>query len=123
LTEDAVGAAGIEAEATERALEYRDIVAAHHGHSQRELAVAEPVAGLDEGRPSRLVADAINPQATRLLKALEGIGGGGSVVAVLVPAVVTRSVKAALKIADGFALRAKAEIGAVYRNSPSSWSS
>jgi hypothetical protein len=39
------------------------------------------------------------------------------------PAVVARGVKTALEIADGFALRAKADGGAVYRNSPSSCSS
>lgn len=41
----------------------------------------------------------------------------------LEPAVVARGLKTALEIADGLALRAKAESGAVYRNSPSSWSS
>jgi hypothetical protein len=83
-------------------------------------AVAKAIAGLDENRPRRLVADAINPQPTPPLEASEGVGGGRSVVAMLEPAVVTRGLKTALEIADSFALRPRAESGAVYRNSPSS---
>jgi hypothetical protein len=37
--------------------------------SQRQLTIAEPVAGLDQGRPCRFVADAVGPQAASLLEA------------------------------------------------------
>ena len=66
--EDAVLAAGVEAEPVEPALQLGDVVAAQHRPAQVEQPVAEREAALDERAPRLRSADAVDAQAARCLE-------------------------------------------------------
>ena len=63
--EDAVLAAGVEAERVEPALQLDHVVAAQHRLAQVEQPVAEREAALDQRGPRLGAADAVDPQAAR----------------------------------------------------------
>lgn len=82
-TEDAVHPPGIEAEASEPALELGDVLAPHHRRLQVEESVAERVPLLDEGPPGLGTADAVGVEAVLGLErddgALRPVGEGAVV--------------------------------------------
>ena len=75
--EDAVLAAGVEAERVEPVLELGDVVAAQHRAAAVEQPVAEAEAALDQRRPGLGAADAVDPQAARRpgTRATAALGG------------------------------------------------
>ena len=77
--EDPVDPAGVEAEAAEAPLQLGDVVAAEVGGAVVEEAVAEVPAGLDQGGPGLLVAEAVDPEAPGALEGADGRLGGGAV--------------------------------------------
>src|SRR5207237_9234562 len=66
--EDAVDAAGVEAESAEPALEHGDVVTPERRRAVVKEPVAETPAGLDQGRPRLAAADAVDAQPARLLE-------------------------------------------------------
>ena len=72
VAEDAVLAAGVEAERVQAALELGDVVAAQHRPAAVEQAVAEAEAALDQRRPGLRPADAVDPQPAVVLEGAHG---------------------------------------------------
>jgi hypothetical protein len=117
LAQDAVDPAGVEAESTEPSLQVGHVVTSQRWVAPVEEPVAQPVAGLDQGGPGLLAADAVDPQAARFLKGPAGSLG----VLVEAPARITRRVEPGreqppLEVTDSLALAASAEREARYRN-------
>ena len=119
--EDAVDPPGVEAEATEAALQLGDVVAAQVGGAVVEEAVTEVPAGLDEGGPRLLVAAAVDSEAPGALERPDGRLGGGAVAPYLGAAGrEAGGTEAALKVTDSFAGVSRPQREPVGRNSFSS---
>ncbi len=122
--EDAVDAAGVEAQHAEPALQLRDVVTALHRSAEIEETVAEPEAGLDDRAPCLLIADTVGVEpAGHLERAHGGLGGRAEHAVLGLTRVEPCRRQTALQIAHGLTRRASAQREAVYRNSPSSWRS
>ena len=117
LAQDAVDPAGVEAEGAQAALQIGDVVTAQRGIAPVEQPIAEAVAGLDQGRPRLLAADAVDAQAARRLKGAACRLG----VVVEVPPRIAGRVEAGgrqppLEVTDRLALATSAEREPRYRN-------
>ena len=112
VTEDAVFAAGVEAEAVQPALEVGDVVAAQHGAAPVEQPVTEAVAALDHRGPRLGPAHAVDPQAPRLLEGAHDLLGRRSVLAELVAwGLVAQRAEPELEVADCLAAAARPQHG------------
>ena len=78
VAEDAVDPAGVEAEGAQALLEVGHVVAALHGGAPVQEAVTEVEAGLDQGVPGLVAADAVDPDAPDVLEGLDGGPGPGA---------------------------------------------
>lgn len=76
LPEDAVDPPGVEAESRQSLLQLSDVVAAQHGLAQVQQApLTKAVAGFHQSGPGLGTADAVDPQATSVLKGLHCCSG------------------------------------------------
>jgi hypothetical protein len=127
FAEDAVDAAGVEAEGAQPALEVGHVVTTQRGRGVVQEPVAEVVAGLDQGTPRLRAADAVDAETPALLEGTDGALGRRPVDAGPVrAALVAGRPEPRLEVPDRLARRSPPEQGidaAGYRNSASSWTS
>ncbi len=126
VAQDAVLAAGVEAESVESALELGDVVTPQHRPAPIEEPVAQAVPALDDRRPRLRPADAVDPQAARVLEGADHRFRGRAVPTDLDRGdLVTQSGEADLEVAYRLAATARPEHGRVDQamNSARSWSS
>ena len=78
LAEDAIHPPGVEAQGAQAALEVGDVVAPEERGGVVEEAVAQAVAGLDQGGPGLGPAHAVAPQAPLVLEGPHRLLAGGA---------------------------------------------
>ena len=123
-SEDAVDAAGVEPQHAESPLQLGDVVTALHRSAQVQETIAQPIARFDDRSPSLAIAHAIGVEAACDLKrSYGGLGGSTEEPVLTLAGVEAGGRESTLQIADGLTRRADAQRQAVYRNSPSSWTS